>query len=62
LRKYNPEEYSEIDRNEYYKKLTASGNEMELIPYLDDKELDNLVDFLKTLSFPGKNQKLTKAD
>ena len=36
--------------------------EMELIPYLDDKELDSLVDFLKTLSFPGKNQKLTKKD
>ena len=35
---------------------------MELIPYLDDNELDNLVDFLKTLSFPGKDQKLTKAN
>ena len=35
---------------------------MELIPYLDDNELDNLVDFLKTLSFPAKDQKLTKAN
>ena len=62
LRKYNPEDYSEIDRNEYYKKLTSSGNEMELIPYLDDNELDNRVDFLKTLSFSSKNQKLSKSN
>ena len=54
---YDPLKYldinslSEIDRNEYYKKLISSGKNIDLIPYLDAKEVSNLVEFLKTLSF-----------
>ncbi len=51
LRYFKSEDYSEIDRNEYYKKLAMSGEEMQLVPYLDATEIDNVVKFLKTLSF-----------
>ena len=45
---------SEIDRNEYYKKLAASGDNIDSIPYLDKEETSSLVDFLKSLSFIKK--------
>ncbi len=47
----NINELSPIDRNEYYKKLAASGDIIDAIPYLDDEEVNNLEKFLKTLSF-----------
>ena len=51
LRYFKSEDFSDIDRNEYYKKLAMSGEEMDLVPYLDATEIDNVVKFLKTLSF-----------
>lgn len=51
LRYFKSEDFSDIDRNEYYKKLAMSGEEMDLVPYLDAAEIDNVVKFLKTLSF-----------
>ena len=51
LKHLNINELSPIDRNEYYKKLAASGDMIDAIPYLDDEEVNNLEKFLKTLSF-----------
>jgi len=51
LRFYNNKEYSDIDRVEFYKRLTLADRSVNLIPYLDKIELKQLVKFLKTLSF-----------
>jgi hypothetical protein len=42
---------SRLDRHEYFKRLTASAANVKLIGYLDDDEVDQVVDFLKMLSF-----------
>ena len=54
LRDFKSNDFSEIDRNEYYKKLAASGENIDSIPYLDSEEISSLVDFLKTLTFIKK--------
>ena len=54
LRDFKANDFSEIDRNEYYKKLAASGESIDSIPYLDSEEISSLVDFLKTLTFIKK--------
>ena len=42
---------SELERVEMYKRLKVSGQNINQIPYLDDEELDQLVEFLKSLSY-----------
>ena len=42
---------SDLERVEIYKKLKVSGQNINQIPYLDEDELDQLVEFLKALSF-----------
>ena len=51
LKKLKVNDLSEIDRVEYYKKLAASGDNIQSIPYLDTEEVANLLLFLKSLSF-----------
>lgn len=44
----------QVDRAEFYKKLVASSNDFAHIPYLDKNDVDNLISFLKTLSYEAK--------
>jgi hypothetical protein len=46
-----PSGMSSLDRHEYFKRLTASAENVKLIGYLDDDEVRQVVTFLKTLSF-----------
>jgi len=51
LRYFKSENFSEIDRVEFYKKIVSSKKSMNQIPYLDNDEVKSLVVFLKTLTF-----------
>lgn len=51
LRFFKKENFSDLDRVEYYKRLTISDTSVNLIPYLDKTEIQNIVKFLKTISF-----------
>ena len=42
---------TDLERVELYKRLKVSGQNINQIPYLDEEELDQLVEFLKSLSF-----------
>ncbi len=51
LKNLDLQNISDLERVEMYKKLKISGQNINQIPYLDENELDQLVEFLKTLSF-----------
>ena len=51
LRLVSPSKMDRVERAEFYKKLVASSNDFAHIPYLDEGDLNNLVSFLKTLSY-----------
>ena len=51
------ENISDLERVELYKKLKVSGQNINQIPYLDDEELNQLVDFLKSLSYINNQNK-----
>ncbi|MDH5231545.1 MAG: His-Xaa-Ser system-associated MauG-like protein [Gammaproteobacteria bacterium] len=51
LRLLKTQQMSAIERNEYYRKLLASNNILLKTSFLDDNEIHQLVQFLKTLSF-----------
>lgn len=51
LRGIDPTRMSALDRHEYFKRLAVSAESKLLTGYLDDKEVDALVAFLRTLSF-----------
>ena len=42
---------SAMDRTEFYKRLSLGTQSEMLAIYLNDKEVDQLIAFLKTLSF-----------
>ena len=46
-----PKKMDELDRHEYYKKLSISSQSILDISYLTDKEVGDLVGFLETLNF-----------
>jgi len=52
LREIDPSAMSALDRHEYYKRLASSAESTVLAGYLDDEEVDALVTFLQTLSYP----------
>ena len=56
LRSIDTSQMSALDRHEYYKRLAAAANGTVLIGNIDDKEVDALVAFLKTLSFEIEQQ------
>lgn len=51
LRLVNTGQMSLTERTEFYKKLVQSAEDFEQISYLDDIEIENLILFLKTLSY-----------
>ena len=51
LKNLDLQNISDLERVEMYKRLKISGQNINQIPYLDENELDQLVEFLKTLSF-----------
>ncbi|MBL4869365.1 MAG: hypothetical protein JKX72_00255 [Robiginitomaculum sp.] len=56
LRLISTENMTPLERSEFYKKLLASSEDSELIPYLDDDEVDTLILFLKTLSYEESSE------
>jgi len=51
LKNLKLEDITDLERVELYKRLKVSGQNINQIPYLDEEELDQLVEFLKSLSF-----------
>ena len=51
LRLVNLDDLTDNERVEFYNKLLASNNRNKNVPYLNDDEVDNLIEFLKLLSF-----------
>ena len=51
LKNLKLEDINDLERVELYKRLKVSGQNINQIPYLDEEELDQLVEFLKSLSF-----------
>ena len=55
LRYFDASESSELDRVEYYKRLSLATKSELLTVYLSKEELDEVISFLKTLSFNPKD-------
>ena len=51
LRYLELDQMSAMDRTEFYKRLSLGTQSEMLAIYLNDKEVDQLIAFLKTLSF-----------
>lgn len=51
LKNFNSSKFSDSERVEFYKRIKHSSIAPEKVVHLDEKELDDLVDFLKLLSF-----------
>ncbi len=54
LKNLDLENISDLERVELYKRLKVSGQNINQIPYLDEEELNQLVEFLKALSYVSK--------
>jgi cytochrome c peroxidase len=57
LRGLDPARMKPLDRHEFAKRLSASAEDMLLIGFVDDGEVDALTAFLKTLSFENEKTK-----
>jgi cytochrome c peroxidase len=55
LRGVNLSDMTALDRHEFFKRLAASADTTILAGYLDDKEVEAIVSFLKTLTFQPVN-------
>ena len=51
LRYLKPESMDILARNEFFRRMAAVGDEFKLIGVLNDREVDQVASFLKTLSF-----------
>ena len=52
---FNAIESNDLDRVEYYKRLSLATKSELLTVYLSEKEVDEVISFLKTLSFNPKD-------
>ena len=57
LRNLKPESMDILARNEFFRRMAAVGDEFKLIGVLNDREVDQVASFLKTLSFERSRAK-----
>ena len=57
LRNLKPESMDILARNEFFRRMAAVGDEFKLIGILNDREVDQVASFLKTLSFDSSQAK-----
>ena len=55
LRYFDASSSKELDRVEYYKRLSLATKSELLTVYLSEKEIEEVISFLKTLSFNPKD-------
>ena len=59
LRYWKPESMDLLARHEFFRRMAAVGDQFKLVSVLNDREVDHVTSFLKTLSFdPAKVKRL----